>query len=199
MADGTVSVPANPAPLGLAGFGLTTVVLSLINAGLLTGDGPALVAAVVPLAFAFGGVGQIIAGVLEYKNGNTFGTVAFTSYGLFWWWYAFLLWTAGAGWIKAPAGNAVGITLFMWGVFTLYMWVATFRLNFCLWTIFLLLWLTFFALAGGDLGLGAAWHTAGGYLGLLTGIDALYLSFAEVTNATVRKVWLPVGAPLLKN
>lgn len=198
MADGAAMRPANPAPLGLAGFGLTTVVLSSINAGLLAGDGPTLTAAVVPLAFAYGGVGQIIAGVLEYKNGNTFGTVAFTSYGLFWWWYAFLLWTAGAGWIKPPAGNAVGVTLLMWGVFTLYMWIPTFRLNLCLWSVFLFLWITFFLLAGADLGMGAGWRTAGGWLGLLTGLDALYVSFAEVTNATLNRTALPLGAPILK-
>ena len=190
--------PANPAPLGLAGFGLTTVVLSSINAGLLKGDGPTLTAVVVPLAFAFGGVGQIIAGLLEFKNNNTFGTVAFTSYGLFWWWYAFLQWTAGAGWIKPPAGNALGLTLAMWGVFTLYMWIPTFRLNRTLWSVFLLLWITFFLLAGGDLGFGAGWRTAGGGVGLLTGIDALYLSFAEVTNATVGRVVVPLGEPILK-
>jgi succinate-acetate transporter protein len=177
---------------------LTTVVLSSINAGLVTGDPPTLTAAVVPLAFAYGGVGQIIAGVLEFKNGNTFGTVAFTSYGLFWWWYAFLLWTAGAGWIKAPAGNAVGVTLLMWGVFTLYMWIPTFRANFCLWSIFLLLWITFFLLAGADLGMGVGWRTAGGWMGLLTGLDALYLSFADVTNATFKRQVLPVGGPILK-
>src|SRR5580692_3852047 len=198
MPDAPASPPANPAPLGLAGFGLTTVVLSAINAGLLTGDGPTLTAAVVPLAFAYGGVGQIIAGVLEYKNNNTFGTVAFTSYGLFWWWYAFMLWTAGAGWIKAPAPNAVGLALLMWGVFTLYMWIPTFRVNFCLWTVFLFLWITFFLLAGADLGMGASWRVAGGRLGLLTGLDALYLSFAEVTNATFRRSLLPVGGPILK-
>jgi succinate-acetate transporter protein len=198
MADAPAPTPANPAPLGLAGFGLTTVVLSSINAGLLPGDTPNLIAVVVPLAFAFGGVGQIIAGVLEYKNNNTFGTVAFTSYGLFWWWWAFLQWTAGAGWIKAPAANAVGVALLMWGVFTLYMWIPTFRLNFCLWTVFLFLWITFFLLAGGDLGMGIAWRHAGGFMGLLTGADALYLSFAEVTNATARKVVLPVGGPILK-
>jgi uncharacterized protein len=172
--------------------------LSSINAGLLTGDPAALTAVVVPLAFAYGGVAQLIAGVLEYKSGNTFGTVAFTSYGLFWWWYAFLLWTSGAGWIKPPAANAMGVALLMWGVFTLYMWISTFRLNFCLWTVFLFLWITFFLLAGGDLGMGHAWHTAGGWVGLLTGLDALYLSFAEVTNATARKVVLPVGGPILK-
>jgi succinate-acetate transporter protein len=198
MADAPAPTPANPAPLGLAGFGLTTVVLSSINAGLLPGDTPNLIAVVVPLAFAFGGVGQIIAGILEYKNNNTFGTVAFTSYGLFWWWWAFLQWTAGAGWIKAPAANAVGVALLMWGVFTLYMWIPTFRLNFCLWTVFLFLWITFFLLAGGDLGMGIAWRHAGGFMGLLTGADALYLSFAEVTNATARKVVLPVGGPILK-
>ena len=198
MANADESRPANPAPLGLAGFGLTTVVLSSINAGLLTGDGPTLTAVVVPLAFSFGGVGQIIAGILEYKNGNTFGTVAFTSYGLFWWWYAFLLWTAGAGWIKPPAGNAVGVTLLMWGVFTLYMWIPTFRLNRCLWSIFLLLWITFFLLAGADLGMGAGLRTAGGWLGLATGLDALYLSFAEVTNATFRREAMPLGKPVLK-
>ncbi|HUP05236.1 MAG TPA: acetate uptake transporter, partial [Bryobacteraceae bacterium] len=102
---------ANPAPLGLAGFGLTTVVLSAINAGLLAGDAGGLVAVVVPLAFAYGGVAQIIAGVLEFKNGNTFGTVAFTSYGLFWWWFALMEWTVGAGWIKPPAAQAAGATL----------------------------------------------------------------------------------------
>jgi succinate-acetate transporter protein len=198
MADAPPPTPANPAPLGLAGFGLTTVVLSSINAGLLPGDTPNLIAVVVPLAFAYGGVGQIIAGVLEYKNNNTFGTVAFTSYGLFWWWWAFLQWTAGAGWIKAPAANAVGVALLMWGVFTLYMWIPTFRLNFCLWTVFLFLWITFFLLAGGDLGMGIAWRHAGGYVGLLTGVNALYLSFAEVTNATARRVVLPVGGPILK-
>ncbi len=192
------TAPSNPAPLGLAGFGLTTVVLSSINAGLLTGDTPTLTAVVVPLAFAYGGVGQIIAGILEYKNGNTFGTVAFTSYGLFWWWYALLLWTAGAGWIKAPAGNAVGLALLMWGVFTLYMWIPTFRLNLVLWSVFLLLWITFFLLAGADLGMGASWRVAGGWLGLATGLDALYLSFAEVTNATVKRSVLPVGGPILR-
>ena len=189
---------ANPGPLGLAGFGLTTVVLSCINAGLLKGDAPTLTAVVVPLAFAYGGIAQIVAGILEFRNGNTFGTVAFTSYGLFWWWYAFLLWTVGAGWLKPPAAAAVGLTLLMWGVFTLYMWIATFRSNRGVWTGFLLLWITFFLLAAADLGLGSAWRVAGGWVGLLTGIAALYVSFAEVTNATFDKNVIPLGAPILK-
>jgi uncharacterized protein len=187
---------ANPAPLGLAGFGLTTVVLSTINAGLLP---PEALSAVVPLAFSFGGFAQIIAGVLEFKNGNTFGTVAFTSYGAFWWWYAFLLWTVGAGWIKPPDPRGVGVALLMWGVFTFYMWIATFRTNFALWSIFLLLWITFFLLAGSDLGMGSGWHTLGGWVGLATGLDALYLSFAEVTNATFGRKAIWVGGPVLKS
>jgi hypothetical protein len=199
MSNGAVSRNANPAPLGLAGFGLTTVLLSSINAGLLKGDAPSLIAVVVPMAFAYGGIGQIIAGVLEFKNGNTFGTVAFTSYGLFWWWYAFLLWTVGAGWLKAPAANAIGVTLLLWGIFTLYMWIPTFRSNFGVWSVFLLLWVTFFLLAAGDLGMGIAWRTAGGWLGLATGIDALYVSFAEVTNATFNRSVIPLGAPILKD
>jgi len=198
MSDEAAVRSANPAPLGLAGFGLTTVVLSCINAGLLKGDTPNLLAAVVPLAFAYGGLAQVIAGILEFKKGNTFGATAFTSYGAFWFWYAFLLWTVGAGWIKPPAANAVGLALLMWGVFTFFMWIAAFRANFVLWTVFLLLWVTFFLLAGGDLGMGAGWHTAGGWVGLLTGIDALYLSFAEVVNATFSKSVLFVGGPVLK-
>ena len=144
---------ANPAPLGLAGFGLTTVLLSCINAGLIPADGAT---AVVPLAFAFGGLAQLIAGVLEYGNGNTFGMVAFTSYGCFWWWYAFMVWTIGAGWIKPPAPVAIGTALLLWGVFTLYMWVATFRANKGVFTVFLLLWITFFLLSAGDYGSAAA-------------------------------------------
>ncbi len=186
---------ANPAPLGLAGFGLTTVLLSCINAGLVPKEATS---AVVPLAFAYGGVAQIIAGVLEFKNNNTFGMVAFTSYGLFWWWYAFLLWTVGAGWIKPPAPVGVGLTLLLWGVFTLYMWVATFRSNLGVWSVFLLLWITFFLLAAHDLGAGAAAGTIGGWLGLLTGIDALYVSFAEVTNGTFGRTLLPLGNPIVR-
>jgi len=185
---------ANPAPLGLAGFGLTTVLLSAINAGLIPADG---VTAVVPLAFAFGGLAQLIAGILEYSNGNTFGMVAFTSYGCFWWWYAFLVWTIGAGWIKPPAPVAVGAALLLWGVFTLYMWVATFRANKGVFTVFLLLWITFFLLAAGDLGSAAA-KALGGYFGLATGAAALFVSFAEVTNGAFGRSVIPLGTPLVK-
>jgi succinate-acetate transporter protein len=198
MSDETTVHAANPAPLGLAAFGLTTLVLSCINTGLLKGDTPNLLAVVIPLAFAYGGVAQLIAGVLEYKNGNTFGTVAFTSYGAFWLWYALLLWAAGAGWIKPPAANAVGVALLAWGAFTVLMWIASFRTNFVLWSVLLLLSITFFLLAGGELGMGAGWHVAGGWVGVLTGADALFLSFAEVMNSTFKRTVVAVGGPVLK-
>jgi len=192
--DSTGSTPkANPAPLGLAGFGLTTIVLSSINAGLLPHEA---VPVVVPLAFAYGGVAQIIAGILEFRTGNTFGMVAFTSYGLFWWWFAFLQWTIGAGWLKAPPAAAVATVLLAWGIFTLLMWFVSFRLSLAVWSIFLLLWITFFLLAWGDFG-GAHGGVLGGYLGLLTGIDALLVAFIEILNAQAGREVIPLGKPLV--
>jgi len=188
---------ANPGPLGLAGFGLTTVVLSAINAGLLPKEA---VPVVVPLAFAYGGVAQLIAGVLEFKTGNTFGMVAFTSYGLFWWWFAFLQWTIGAGWLKAPPPVAGGTVLFMWGVFTLLLWIVAFRLSKAVWSVFLLLTITFFLLALGDFGYSmgsVTYGTIGGYFGLATGIDALLVAFIEVLNATAGRVVVGLGKPFI--
>ena len=197
--DAPTSVPAaapksaNPGPLGLAGFGLTTVALCSIHAGFLPHEA---VAAVVPLAFAYGGVAQLIAGVLEFKTGNTFGMVAFTSYGLFWWWFALLKLTIGAGWLKAPPASALATVLLMWGVFTFLMWIVTFRTSKAVFSIFLLLWITFFLLAAGDFGYGTG--KLGGYLGLLTGIDALLVAFIEILNATANRTVIPLGDPILR-
>ena len=185
---------ANPGPLGLLGFGLTTCVLSAVNAGLLPHEA---VAAVVPLAFAYGGVAQIIAGILEFRTGNTFGMVAFTSYGLFWWWFALLNWTIGAGWLKAPPASAAATVLLLWGVFTLLLWIVTFRLSKAVWSIFLLLTITFFLLAAGDYGMGASLGRMGGWLGLLTGVDAMLVGFLEVLNATAGRVVVPLGKPMV--
>jgi succinate-acetate transporter protein len=190
---------ANPAPLGLAGFGLTTVVLSCVNAGILVPDAAAVV---VPLAFAFGGIAQLIAGVLEFKTGNTFGMVAFTSYGLFWWWFAFLRWTIGAGWLKAPPSTAVAVTLLMWGVFTFLLWIVTFHLSKAVWSIFLLLWITFFFLAAGDFGYFIGTLNCGrigGYFGLLTGLDAMFVAFIEILNATANRTVISTGNPIIRN
>lgn len=184
----------NPAPLGLAGFGMTTVLLSTFNAGLLT-EGEAVV---FPLAIAFGGLIQFFAGLTEWSNGNTFGMVAFSSYGAFWWWFALMELFALNGIISLEGATAaIGWTLILWGIFTLYMWVGTFRLNWGLFGVFLVLWITFFLLGFGDL-LGietlAVW---GGYVGILDGFIALYVSFAEVTNWSFDRTVIPLGdAPL---
>ncbi len=183
--------PANPAPLGLAAFGVTTIVLSAINAGVL---GENALPAVLPLAFAFGGITQLLVGVMEYRNGNTFGTVAFSAYGAFWLWFPLIYWASGAGWMQAPSSAGMGFTLMMWGVFSLYMWVSTFRINLSLWSVFLFLWIALFLLAAGEFGLPT--KALGGWVGIVTGLDALYVSFAEVTNATFGHTVLPLGSPL---
>jgi succinate-acetate transporter protein len=188
---------ANPGPLGLAGFGLTTVVLSAINAGILPHES---VPVVVPLAFAYGGVAQLIAGILEFRVGNTFGMVAFTSYAMFWWWFALLQWCVSAGWLKAPPSAAGGTVLLMWGIFTLLLWIVSFRLSKAVWSIFLLLWITFFFLAAGDYGYSIGSLTCGiigGYFGLLTGLDALFVAFIEILNATANRAVIPVGKPFI--
>jgi succinate-acetate transporter protein len=187
---------ANPAPLGLAAFGLTTVVLSAINAGWLP---PEAVPAVVPLAFAFGGLAQLVAGILEFNAGNTFGMVAFISYGMFWWWFALLQWTVGAGWLRPIPPAAGGFILLMWGVFTGLLWIVSFRLSKAVWSFFLLLTLTFFLLALGDFhyALGSlSFGRMGGYLGLLTGLDALFVAFLELLNTTAGRVIISPGTPM---
>jgi succinate-acetate transporter protein len=181
---------ANPAPLGLVGFGLTTVLLSLVNAGVFGTD---LELAVIPLAIAFGGTIQLLAGLLEYRTGNTFGTTAFLSYGAFWWWFALLLLFQFNGWIPEVSAAAVGMTLIMWGVFTAYMWIGTFRLNWALWSVFLLLAITFFLIGFGDLFGIELLVVAGGWVGLVTGLDAMYVSFAEVTNWCFDRDVIPLG------
>src|SRR5580698_734835 len=160
---------SNPAPLGLAGFALTTWLLSMINAGWFSGDAMNMVLAV---ALAYGGTAQIIAGVMELPRGNTFGATAFLSYGAFWWSFAlFVLFLHD----KVSAAF-VGWYLFLWGAFTFYMWLATFRSPRALQAIFLALWITFFLLAAGEWTGSSALHVAGGYMGLVTAVLAFYLS-----------------------
>jgi succinate-acetate transporter protein len=193
MAEEAKSALANPGPLGLAGFGFTTVILSLVNAGVLPKAGEGVI---IPLAFAYGGLIQILAGLLEFRTGNTFGTTAFLSYGAFWWWFALLVFLGSNHVLDlSNAGSTIAVTLIVWGMFTLYMWIATFRLAKALWWVFFTLWVTFFLLGFGDLlgvhGLSAA----GGWLGLICGLIALYTSFGLVTNAVFGKPVVPLGAP----
>jgi succinate-acetate transporter protein len=190
------TAPPNPAALGLVGFGLTTVLLSLINAGILPKGGEGVV---IPMALAYGGLIQIVAGLFEFQVKNTFGMTAFLSYGAFWWWFALLLLFAGNKLIDiGAAGPTIGVALMLWGVLTLYLWISTFKLARILFAIFLTLWVTFFLL-----GLGAALGMPmlgklGGYLGLVCGTLAMYGSFAIVTNATFGREVMPIGAtPIL--
>ena len=182
---------ANPAPLGLIGFGLTTVLLSSVNAGLLPAAGEPVV---IPLAMAFGGTAQIIAGIMEFRTGNVFGATAFTSYGAFWWWFALLILLGGNKFLDlSGAGPAIGVCLLLWGVFTFGLWVSTFRLSRLLFLIFLTLWVAFLLLGGGALLNNPMLHVAGGWVGLVCGALAMYGSFALVTNATYGREAVPVG------
>ena len=178
---------ANPAPLGLCGFALTTWLLSMVNAGWFGGDAVPMVLA---SAFAFGGTAQFAAGLMEMPRGNTFGFVAFCAYGAFWWTFALFVEFFAA---KVP-GPFVGWWLLCWGVFSLMMWFGSMALNRALQLIFLALWITFFLLAGGELlGIGSL-HTLGGYFGLLTALLAFYLAAAEIVNETHGRTVLPIGA-----
>jgi len=187
-----VVVPvANPAALGLVAFGLTTVLLSLINAGALPAGGEPVV---IPLALAFGGLMQIFAGAFEFKLGNTFGMTAFLSYGAFWWWFAFLLLFAHNHLIDiSAAGPTVGVALLLWGVLTLYLWIATFRLTKIVFLIFLTLWVTFGFLGVGAIQANPGLTHVGGWLGVLCGSLAIYGSFAIVTNSVFGRAVVPVG------
>ena len=187
-----VVVPvANPAALGLIAFGLTTVLLSLVNAGVLPAGGEPVV---IPLALAFGGLMQIFAGAFEFKLGNTFGMTAFLSYGAFWWWFAFLLLFAHNHWIDiSAAGPTVGVALLLWGVLTLYLWISTFRLSKTVFLIFLTLWVTFGLLGLGAIRADTGLSHAGGWLGAICGSLAIYGSFGIVTNSVFGRAVVPLG------
>jgi succinate-acetate transporter protein len=185
------SPQVNPAALGLVGFGLTTVLLSLVNAGLPPAAGENVV---IPLALAFGGTIQVLAGLLEVKSGNTFGMTAFLSYGAFWWWFAALLIFGHTGVISLTgAVSTIGACLILWGVFTLYMWIATFALSRVLFLVFLTLWIAFFLLGFGALLARPALTVYGGYVGIICGLLAMYGSFGIVTNAVFGRTVLPLG------
>jgi succinate-acetate transporter protein len=186
-----VTPTANPAGLGLVAFGLTTVLLSLVNAGVLPAGGEGVV---IPLALAFGGLMQIFAGAFEFKLGNTFGMTAFLSYGAFWWWFAFLLLFAHNHWIDiSAAGPTVGVALLLWGVLTLYLWISTFRLPRILFLIFLTLWVTFGLLGVGAITANVQLAHLGGWFGIMCGTLAMYGSFGIVTNATFARTVVPLG------
>ena len=184
-------VLANPAPLGLMGFGVTTVLLNFANANQYTSLAPVLAMGIFYVVIA-----QIIAGIMEFRKGNTFGTVAFLSYGLFWESFAAIFLIPGmGGFMDTTANSALAYYLFFWGVFTFLMWLGTFRLNGALNVVFLTLWILFFLLAIGKWeGFSATSSLAigTGYEGVLCGLLAMYTSIAQVLNEVYGKAVLPL-------
>jgi succinate-acetate transporter protein len=181
--------PADPGPLGLAAFALTTFILSMFNAGLVSHAGEPVVLGV---ALAYGGIAQVLAGMWEFRTGNTFGAVAFTSFGGFWISFWALV-TFFAGEIPAEnLGAALGLYLIAWGIFTLYMFVASLRTTAAIAAVFALLTVTFFLLGIGNANESDGLIEAGGWFGLATAAAAWYASFAAVTNSTFGRKVLPV-------
>ncbi len=192
---------ANPAPLGLMGFGMTTVLLNIHNAGFFP-----VTSMVLAMGIFYGGIGQVIAGILEFKKGNTFGTTAFTSYGLFWITLVALWIIPDFEWAKAVNAEGVltskgiasthaymGWYLFMWGLFTFFMWIGTFGKNRALQIIFCSLVILFWLLAIRDWSGSKLIGTIAGYEGIFCGFSAIYLAMAEVINETQGKTVLPIG------
>ena len=181
---------ADPGPLGLAGFAATTFVLSLFNAGMV--GNPKLEAVVLPFALLYGGFAQVLAGMWEFKKNNTFGAVAFTSYGMFWISLFFYIKYVAAGLPAADAHTATGIFLLTWTIFTVYMTIASIATSRVLTVVFATLLAAFVFLTLGAFNANVSLTHAGGYVGLAVAALAWYASAAGVTNSTFGKTVLPM-------
>ena len=181
--------PADPGPLGLAGFAMTTFVLSMFNSNLVGSGGEPVVFG---LAFAYGGIAQLLAGMWEFRTGNTFGALAFSSFGAFWLsLFVFEVFFASSI-PAADLGHAAGLYLWAWAIFTAYMTIASLRTTGAVAAVFILLTATFILLAIGASGGHETVTHSGGYIGLATAAAAWYASFAAVTNSTFGRTVLPV-------
>ncbi|MGD0230397.1 MAG: acetate uptake transporter [Syntrophorhabdales bacterium] len=178
---------ANPAPLGLAGFGTTTILLNIHNAGFFP-----LGSMVLAMGLCYGGLAQIIAGIMEFRKGNTFGVTAFASYGLFWWTLVFILVFKN---LPGVTPAFMGWYLFVWGVFTFFMWFGTWGKNRVIQFVFLSLFILFWLLAIRDWAGNATIGVIAGYEGIVCGASAFYLAMAEVVNETHGRTVLPIGEP----
>ncbi len=195
LASENVRMIADPAPLGLGCFALTTFLLSLFNAGLLPETGEPIVFG---LALAYGGAAQVLAGMWEFRKGNVFGATAFTSYGAFWLsFWAFVTFYAADIPDATERATVVGWYLIGWGIFTLIMWVASLRTTAVLALLFTLLATTFFVLGIGDVAHSEGLVRIGGYLGLVTAAVAWYACMAGVSASTFGRTVLP-NPPLYK-
>jgi uncharacterized protein len=186
-----VDTTANPAPLGLLGFGMTTVLLNLANAGII-----GLSSMILAMGIVYGGLAQVIAGIEEWKKKNTFGATAFTSYGLFWWSFVILFLlpntAAAGGGFKNDKGGIIAY-LIMWGIFTFVLYIGTLKLNRALQVVFFTLWVLFFLLAIGDATGSAAIKTFAGYEGIFCGASAIYTGLAQVLNEVYGHTVWPLG------
>ena len=189
-----IDLTANPAPLGLMGFGMTTILLNLHNAGII-----ALGGAILAMGIFYGGLAQVLAGLMEFKKGNTFGTTAFTSYGFFWLSLVAIWLLPALGLWEAESLMGMAFYLALWGVFTAYMFVATLRINRGLQFVFLTLALLFFGLAAGDATGISEITVASGYLGIVCGASAVYVAMAGVLNEAYGRTVLPVWPAAVKS
>jgi succinate-acetate transporter protein len=178
---------ANPAPLGLLGFGMTTVLLNIHNAGIFP-----LGSMILAMGIFYGGLAQVIAGIQEWKKGNTFGATAFTSYGLFWLSLVALLLMPKLGWWDKNESAATAAYFFMWGLFTLIMFIGTLKLNGALQFVFASLTVLFFLLTIRDLTGSSVVGVIAGYEGIICGLSAIYAGLAQVLNEVYGKVVWPI-------
>ena len=180
---------ANPGPLGLFAFGMTTVLLNLHNAGIIDG----LSVVIVAMGVALGGLAQIIAGIRELCQGNTFGGTAFTAYGLFWW-SLVLIWTNPFGEaVKSVDSFSLAWYLLLWGIFTLFMFIGTFKHNRATQVVFGSLTVLFFLLAIADFTGIHTITTVAGIVGIFCGLSAIYNSVGQILNAEFGKTIIPLG------
>jgi len=178
---------ANPAPLGLAAFGLTTLVLNIVNAGIVSAES---IGMVLPLGIFYGGMAQFAAGMWEFKKGNTFGSTAFSSFGAFWIALGTMILLENNGTIEAVPKEGLAVFLIAWGIFTAYMFIGTLKLTRTLQVVFLTLTILFFLLAAGEFN--TTIHKIAGYEGILCALSALYTSAAIVINETWGRDVLPL-------
>ena len=180
----------NSAPLALAAFALTTFLLSMINAGFVD---KGIEPVVFGMALTFGGLTQLIAGLFQFRTGNTFAGVLFSSFGAFWlsFWAIVTFFLADVP--KDQVGHAIGLYLIAWGIFSTWMWAASFRTSIVVNAALAVLAATFFFLGAGNYSDTSGLVTTGGYLGLVVAAMAAYLSFAEVCEASYHREVVPVG------
>lgn len=184
---------ANPAPLGLLAFGLTTVLLNLHNAGIFEMN-----SMILAMGIFYGGIAQIIAGIMEAKKNNTFGLVAFVSYGSFWLTLVALIVMPKLGWIPAASENAMVAYLIMWGIFTGLLFIGTLRISKALQFVFATLTILFFLLAIGDATGNATIKSFTGYEGIICGASAIYTGMGTLLNEVYGKTILPLGIVIRK-